>query len=52
MFPFFDVSNDKPAKTAQATPEKRTSTIQIHAVSPQGKIKKCDLVLCRLCVRR
>ena len=39
MFLFFDVPNDKPATTAQATPKKRTSTIQIHAVSPQGKLK-------------
>jgi len=31
--------NRKPATTAQATPEKRTSTIQTHAVAPQGKIK-------------
>ena len=52
MFPFFDVPNHKPATTAQATREQRTSTIQIHAVSPQGKIKECDLVLCRLYVRR
>ena len=44
--------NHKPATAAQATRKKRTSTIQTHVVAPQGKIKKCNLVLCRLCVRR
>ena len=33
------LAKTKPATTAQATPEKRKSTIQNRVVSPQGKIK-------------